>query len=109
VDNAFTNVYAGDVLQYRFNDESYAAIGRAGVSWQSVVDVLNAHPQVRHPINGVLRVAAPDRFNKWYVVILAEDAEEDDVFDVMSARALDPREIEALKAILRKGRDHDDF
>jgi hypothetical protein len=44
---------------YRFDDASYSALGKAGLSWQLAQEVLRTHPQVRQHIGAVLRVAAP--------------------------------------------------
>jgi hypothetical protein len=50
---------------YRFDEAAYDTLGRAGVGWQSVLDVLHARPRLRQHIGSVLRIAAPDRTGRW--------------------------------------------
>jgi hypothetical protein len=85
----------------RFDNASYDALGKAGISWQTVQEVLRTHPQVRQHIGAVLRVAAPDRNGRWYVVALIEEA--DDEYLVVSARELGDTEVAALTRMTEGG------
>jgi hypothetical protein len=85
----------------RFGDASYSALGKAGISWQVVQEVLRTHPQVRQHIRAVLRVAAPVRDGRWIVVALIEEA--DDEYLVVSARELGDTEVAAIQKMIEGG------
>jgi hypothetical protein len=85
----------------RFDDASYSALGKAGITWQVVQEVLRAHPQVRHHIGAVLRIAAHVRDGRWIVVALIEEA--DDEYLVVSARELGDAEVTAVQKMLEGG------
>lgn len=103
----FTWVYAGVVgVNHRFDDDSYARLYQTGISWQTVQEVLRAHPQIAHHIGATLRVAAPIRDwvtggETWIVVALIE--EDDDNYLVVSARQLTAPEVEAARKMLEGG------
>ncbi|HWS37254.1 MAG TPA: hypothetical protein VN408_31555 [Actinoplanes sp.] len=51
---------------YEFDDDSYTALGAAGVAWQDAVFVLvESRPVVRRHIGAVLNVAGRDRQGRW--------------------------------------------
>lgn len=86
--------------QYRFDDGSYDAVGRAGVDWQSVIDVLfEADVRIRQRIGvAVLLISAPNRHDRWLRVALVE--ESDDEYLVTGARWLEADEAEAAKRLV---------
>lgn len=86
---------------YRFDEAAYDTLGRAGVGWQSVLDVLRARPRLRQHIGAVLRIAAPDRAGRWLGVVLIEEG--DDAYLVVAARELDEAERRAVRALLEGG------
>jgi hypothetical protein len=96
----FTVVYSAGVVEetYRFDEAAYDAVSRAGIGWQSVLDVLRARPRVRQYIGAVLRVAAQDRHGRWVAVALIE--EDDNAYLVVSARELDADEQVAVSKML---------
>jgi hypothetical protein len=83
----------------RFDDGSFDALGKAGISWQTVQQVLRTHPQVRQHIGAVLRVTGPVSAGRWIVVALIEEA--DNEYVVVSARELDHTETAALSRIIK--------
>jgi hypothetical protein len=87
---------------FRFDDSSYDALGKAGVTWQTVQEALRTHPRVRHHIGAVLRVAARVRDGRWIVVALIEEA--DDEYLVVSARELDDTEVAAVSRMIEGDR-----
>jgi hypothetical protein len=86
---------------YRFDEAAYDTLGRAGVGWQSVLDVLHARPRLRQHIGSVLRIAAPDRTGRWLGVVLIE--EDDDTYLVVAARELDNAERDTVQELLEGG------
>jgi hypothetical protein len=89
------------VARYRFDDCAYAALGQAGVAWQSVTDVLYAHPQLLQHVGEVLRIAAADRHGQWLAVVLIEEGDEE--YLVVSARRLDTAEVRTITGMLEGG------
>ncbi|MBO0879417.1 MAG: hypothetical protein J2P17_03395 [Mycobacterium sp.] len=83
---------------YRFDSNSYTALGLAGIAWQTVLYVLRTSPRVRHHIGGVLRIAAQDADGRWIAVALIEEA--DDEYLVVSARELTPPEVAAVRRMI---------
>jgi hypothetical protein len=99
---ASTFVYGIGVEEtYRFDEDSYQRLEAAGISWESVLDVLQARPRWRQHIGAVLRIAAADRGRRWLGVALIEEA--DDQFLVVGARELDAAEAEAVRRLLEQG------
>jgi hypothetical protein len=87
---------------YRFDDDSYAHLGAAGIAWQDVIHVLNhARPRIRQHVGAVLRVAAVGRDGRWLAVALIE--EDDDHYLVVGARHLDGDEAEATRKMIEGG------
>lgn len=89
---------------YEFNDESYTALGAAGVAWQDAVFVLRqSRPVVRRHIGAVLNVAGRDRQARWLAVALIElDPQRDDErYTVVGARYLDDAEVASIERMLK--------
>ncbi|MFI7438216.1 hypothetical protein [Micromonospora haikouensis] len=86
---------------YRFDDASYTTLGAAGISWQSVLQVLRARPRIRQHLGAVLRIAAPTAGGQWIAVALVEDG--DDEYLVVGARQLEPAEIDVVTKMLEGG------
>ncbi len=88
---------------YEFSDDSYTALGAAGVAWQDAVFVLRqSWPVVRRHIGVVLNVAGRDRQGRWLAVALIEiDPERDDQYTVAGARYLDESEVASIMRMLK--------
>jgi len=88
---------------YEFNDDSYTALGAAGVAWQDAVFVLrHSRPVVRRHIGAVLNVAGMDRQGRWLAVALIElDPDRDDQYTVAGARYLDDAEVASIMRMLK--------
>lgn len=70
---------------YRFDEAAYDSLGRAGITWQSVLEVLHTSGRtVRMHVGAVLRVAGRDRTGRLLAVALIE--ESDDHYLVLAAR-----------------------
>ena len=87
--------------RYRFDEDSYAALGRAGIGWQVAQQVLGADRQVRRHIGAVLHIAARATDGRWIVVALIE--ETDDAYLVVNARELDADEARTFARTLEGG------
>lgn len=88
---------------YEFDDDSYTALGAAGVAWQDAVFVLRqSRPLVRRHIGAVLNVAGRDRQGRWLAVALIElDPRRDDRYTVAGARYLDDAEVVSIERMLK--------
>lgn len=103
----FTQVYTQEVgVHHRFNEDSYDRLREAGVTWQTVQQVMRAHPAIRRHTGAVLQVAAPLKDwatgeETWVLVVLIE--EQDDEYLVVSARQLHGVEAESARKMLEGG------
>lgn len=79
---------------YLFTLATYDRLTKAAVSPLSVRHVLS-NPVVRRHIGAVLTVAGQDRAGTWLTVALIEG--EDDQYEIVGARELDPDEITAIR------------
>ncbi|GAB7046712.1 hypothetical protein [Catenuloplanes indicus] len=88
---------------YEFSDDSYTALGAAGVAWQDAVFVLRqSRPVVRRHIGAVLQVAGADRQGRWLAVALIEiTPEHDDQYTVVGGRYLDDLEVASIMRMLK--------
>jgi hypothetical protein len=88
---------------YEFNDDSYTALGAAGVPWQDAVFVLRqSRPVVRRHIGAVLNVAGRDRQGRWLAVALIElGPQRDDQYTVAGARYLEDAEVASIERMLK--------
>ncbi|MFF5078607.1 hypothetical protein ACFY36_16270 [Actinoplanes sp. NPDC000266] len=88
---------------YEFGDDSYTALGAAGVAWQDAVFVLRqSRPVVRRHIGAVLNIAGRDRQGRWLAVALVETApQRADQYAVAGARYLDAVEVAAIERMLK--------
>jgi hypothetical protein len=88
---------------YEFDDDSYTALGAAGVAWPDAVFVLRqSRPLVRRHIGAVLNVAGRDRQGRWLAVALVElDPRRDDRYTVAGARYLDDAEVVSIERMLK--------
>jgi hypothetical protein len=75
---------------YHFDDESYAALGRAGVPWQAAIHILRTHPQLIRHVDPYLIIAGPTADGSWYSIALLEQA--DDTYRVADGRPLTPEQ-----------------
>lgn len=89
--------------EYEFTDDSYIALGAAGVAWQDAVFVLRqSRPVVRRHIGAVLNIAGMDRQGRWLAVALIElDPDRNDQYIVAGARYLDDVEVASIMRMLR--------
>lgn len=87
--------------RYRFDEDAYAALGRAGIGWQVAQEVLGADRTVRRHVGAVLHVAARTADGRWVGVALIEEA--DDAYLVVGARELDEDEARTIARILQEG------
>jgi hypothetical protein len=88
---------------YEFDDDSYTALGAAGVTWQDAVFVLRqSRPVVRRRIGAVLTIAGRDRHGRWLAVALIElDPSRDDHHTVAGARYLEDTEVVSITRMLK--------
>ncbi|XVU21587.1 hypothetical protein ACQPZJ_30480 [Actinoplanes sp. CA-054009] len=88
---------------YEFGDDSYTALGAAGVAWPDAVFVLRqSRPVVRRHIGAVLNIAGRDRQGRWLAVALVEIApQRADQYTVAGARYLDDVEVAAIERMLK--------
>jgi hypothetical protein len=90
--------------EYRFDEAAFDELGRAGIGWQSVIEVLHAPgKQVRAHIGAVLRIAGRDRAGRLLAVALVE--EDDDRYLVVAARELSGFEAKLIARLIGGGRD----
>lgn len=84
------------LYRYLYADGTLERLFANHVDWRDVEHVLkSAHPAVREHIGvAVLRIIARDRRGDLLMVTCIEDAIEDDVFSIHTARYLDPAESE---------------
>jgi hypothetical protein len=86
---------------FRFDERSYDTLAAAEIRWQDALEVLRAHPRVRHHIGAVLRIAAQTSTGVWLAVACVE--EDDDEYLVVGARQLDDAEVAAVRAMIEGG------
>ena len=88
---------------YEFDDDSYTALGAAGVPWPEAVFVLRqGHPLVRRHVGPILTVAGRDRQGRWLAVALTElNPMHDEQYTVAGARYLDAAETAAIVRMLK--------
>ncbi|SNY64853.1 hypothetical protein [Paractinoplanes atraurantiacus] len=88
---------------YQFDDDSYTALGAAGVAWQDAVFLLRqSRPVVRRHLGAVLNIAGRDRQGRWLAVALIEVApQRADQYTVAGARYLDDVEVAAIERMLK--------
>jgi hypothetical protein len=99
-------VYTSSTLRrmeahYRFDENSYSALGRAGIGWQVAQQILGAARKVRRHIGAVLHIAARAEDGRWIVVALIE--ETDDAYLVVSARELEADEARTVARLVEGG------
>jgi hypothetical protein len=88
---------------YRWDDDTYTALGAAGVPWQAVTYVLyDAQPRLRR-FTGVaaLTIAAATEDGRWLAVALIE--EDDDEYLVVNAHWMSDAEAEAARRMTKGG------
>ncbi len=90
------------IFQYRFAHQTLARLSANGVAWQAALWVLGvAHPVVREVIGvSLLRVTGADDRGHLLMVVLQERADEDDAYDILSARYLDDEEAADARRLL---------
>jgi hypothetical protein len=80
---------------YRFTEQSFGNLARAGIAPFDVSVALESRPRIRRHIGGALQMVGRDRNGRWLAVALIEHA--DDEYEVHGARYLEPDEIEAIE------------
>lgn len=102
----FTTVYTSAVGTYRFDDQSYLALGAADVPWATAIWLLrHAHPVLRRSTGAVLQLAGITPDDRVLTLVLIE--EDDDEYLVVTGRWPDTDEAALIRDILtRGGQDH---
>ena len=80
---------------YQFDDHTWEALAKAGVSPLSVTDVVHGRHRLRRHIGAVFQIAGQDRNGNWVGVIMIEL--DDDQYLVRSARYLEPDEVASIE------------
>jgi hypothetical protein len=89
--------------QYRFDEESFDALDRAGIAWSEIHSALyGEHPQIRRNVGSDgLQIVARTIQGRWLVIGLTEASE--DVWLLADIRGVSSDEAAALDAMFRGG------